>query len=146
MNLFFDTSALVKLFHRETGSDAVETAVLNPENHIWMLSLCRIEFMSALYRRFRSGELNAQQLDEAKNSFDLQLRTFNEQPMTETVLREAEILFLQWGKSQGLRTLDALQLGAFSLLQEKDWMFVCADVKLAAIARNAGFRVLEPID
>jgi len=37
MICFFDTSALVKLFHIEKGSDAVESIISNHENQIWAL-------------------------------------------------------------------------------------------------------------
>ncbi len=53
MNYFFDTSALVKLFHEETGSDIVEDLVNDQNNEIWVSELIRLEFLSSVYRRFR---------------------------------------------------------------------------------------------
>jgi len=62
MNLFLDTSALVKLFHEEEGSGVVTAWIKDPSNEIWMLDLARLEFTSALYRRFRSQEINEEKL------------------------------------------------------------------------------------
>ena len=57
MNLFFDTSALVKFFHKEAGSSKVEELILNNHNNVWIINLARIEFASALHRRYRNREL-----------------------------------------------------------------------------------------
>jgi len=54
MNLFFDTSALVKYYLPEIGSDRVESLVENQENTIWLSELLKVEFYSALFRRLRS--------------------------------------------------------------------------------------------
>ena len=47
MNLFFDTSALVKLFRKEEGSEVVTKLITAQENEVWILELVRIEFFSA---------------------------------------------------------------------------------------------------
>lgn len=50
MNLFFDTSALVKYFHEEAGTDTVTGIITDPDNKIFVSELVRIEFLSALHR------------------------------------------------------------------------------------------------
>ena len=35
MILFFDTSALIKLFHQEAGTEAITSMVRDPSNRIW---------------------------------------------------------------------------------------------------------------
>ena len=144
MNLFFDTSALVKLFHSERGSDIVADMVAKPDNRIWVLDLVRAEFSSALHRRYRNHEIEQSHLETALAGFDLQLRLFTVQPLGTPVLDEAILLLARYGKSKGLRTLDALQIGAFSLLQEEGWAFVCADKNLSSIAVYAGYEVIDP--
>lgn len=52
MKYFFDTSALVKLFQVEKGSEIVEEIVKDPDNDLWVLDLVRIEFLSSIYRRY----------------------------------------------------------------------------------------------
>jgi predicted nucleic acid-binding protein len=51
--LFFDTSALVKFFHREKGTDAVTSLLTDPDNSVWVSELAKLEFVGALYRRYR---------------------------------------------------------------------------------------------
>ena len=36
MNLFFDTSALVKFFHEEKGTDIVTDLILEQNNEVWI--------------------------------------------------------------------------------------------------------------
>ena len=50
----------------------------------------------------------------------------------------------RYGKTTGLKTLDALHLGAYSHLQDKGWVFVCADKSLVAAARHIGYEVIDP--
>ncbi|WP_273211874.1 type II toxin-antitoxin system VapC family toxin [Runella zeae] len=57
MNLFFDTSALVKYYLSEIGSDSVEKLIIEPTHQIWLSELVKTEFYSALLRRLRTREL-----------------------------------------------------------------------------------------
>jgi len=70
MKLFFDTSALVKFFHEEQGSETVTNLITSPNNEIWILELVRIEFFISLFRRFRNKEINDKQLEEAITGFE----------------------------------------------------------------------------
>ena len=67
MNLFFDTSALVKFFHQEKGTDIVTDLILEQNNEVWISELGRLEFVNAVFRRFRNKELDEEQL----NTLDL---------------------------------------------------------------------------
>ncbi len=60
MNIFFDTSALVKFFHEEPGTEKVTDLINNPGNNIFVSDLARLEFVSALYRRYRNNEIDEQ--------------------------------------------------------------------------------------
>ena len=78
MNCYFDTSALAKLFIQEKGTDTVTGLVLDRTNAVWVLDLARIEFHSALFRRYRAGELNDELLQIALNGFESQLKHVNQ--------------------------------------------------------------------
>jgi len=63
MKLFFDTSALVKYFHEEEGTAQITELISGSmNNEIWVLDLARIEFSSALYRKYRAKEIDDVQL------------------------------------------------------------------------------------
>jgi predicted nucleic acid-binding protein len=70
MNLFFDTSALVKLFHYEEGSEVVTNLVNSSENEIWVSELSKVEFISALLRRYRSKEITQEEINIAISGFE----------------------------------------------------------------------------
>ncbi len=42
MILFFDTSALVKFFHEEDGSEKVTEIITSRNNKIFVLDLCKL--------------------------------------------------------------------------------------------------------
>jgi len=148
MNLFFDTSALVKFFHDEEGSEAVTKLITSQENEIWGLELVRLEFMSALFRRFRNKEVKEvddRQLTEAISGFNEEIILFNVEPFRQAIIKEAESLVKKYWKTQGIRTLDALHLGAFSLIAEEEWGFVAADENLCKVVELIGFNAINPL-
>ncbi len=147
MNLFFDTSALVKFFHEEEGTERVTNLILDRNNQIWILELAKLEFKSSVFRRFRNRELTEEQLEQALTSFDNQLADFNVEPLARAVLDEADSLLKEYGKIHGLRTLDALHLGAFRLISEEhDWFFVASDNNLCDVTEAMGFEIINPLD
>lgn len=64
-----DTSALIKFFHEEPGTAIVTDLITDPENIIHVSDLVRIEFISALYRRYRNKEIDERALSEAISGF-----------------------------------------------------------------------------
>ena len=58
---FFDTSALVKIYHREEGSDFC-LKIYSSQSPIIVSELARVELLSALYRKHREKQLNAKAL------------------------------------------------------------------------------------
>jgi len=145
MNYFFDTSALAKLFHEETGSDIIEDLVNDQNNEIWVSELIRLEFLSSVYRRFRQEELSEEEVNNVIDDFDEQLQLFHMEPLGSGVVIESEQLMKEYGKTEGLRSLDALHLGACRLLAEQDWVFVCADSRLCDIASQCDIKVKNPV-
>lgn len=146
MKLFFDTSALVKFFHEEEGSPKVTELISLHGNEIWISELARIEFASAVFRRFRNNEIDEEKVNDALSGFDEQLFSFNIEPLGHAVMKEAESLLKEYGKAEGIRTLDALHLGTFNLISEKDWFFVAADENLCKVVRLLEHNAINPLD
>ncbi|MGK5094413.1 type II toxin-antitoxin system VapC family toxin [Deltaproteobacteria bacterium TL4] len=145
MNLFFDTSALIKIFHKEQHSDQVIGITRQTGNYIWVSELARIEFVSAVHRRFRMREITESDLHELLNRFNQEWPRFYVEPLGEGVLKEAESLLLEYGQSIGLKALDALHLATFNLISQRDWIFVVADTVLTKIAQKLGISIFEPL-
>jgi len=146
MTLFFDTSALIKFFHKEAGTDAVTGLILNEENKIWISEVAEVEFLSAIYRRFRNQEIDREKLEIAISAFEEQMESFDIEPLGNVTIKEAKILLNRYGKNFGLRTLDAFQLAAFTLISEDDWYFVTSDSRLYSIVVQMGFNSINPLN
>jgi len=144
--LFFDTSALVKFFHREKGTDVVVSLITDPGNSVWLSELARLEFVCAVYRRYRMKKIEEDQLLSALDGFSLEFSRFNTRKIGSAVLDEAETLVNRLGKSVGLRALDAIHLATFSLFNQFDEMpFVTTDEILLNAARSIGAKVINPL-
>lgn len=72
--------------------------------------------------------------------------SFNVEPLGQAIIREAESLMRKAGKRQGIRTLDALHIGTFTLISGDDWVFVAADKTLCGIIQSIGFKAINPIE
>lgn len=144
MKFFFDTSALVKFFYVESGTELVTQIMEHSLAEIWISDLARLEFTTALYRRYRNKSLDEIKLHTATTYFDKQLISFNIEPLNQLVIDEAGQLLKKYGKEYGLRTLDAFHLGTYSLISEEGWCFVTSDTVLADVAKLAGFLSLNP--
>ena len=144
---FVDTSALVKLYVRERGTDPM-LAIAAPAsgNQLTILSLAQVELRSAIRRRERAGDIASGTADRILELFQLHLQSrFTVQPVTHDLLELAADLV----DRRYLRALDALQLaGCLTLVNsslQSSPVFVSGDRELlaAAIAENAA--VFDPI-
>jgi predicted nucleic acid-binding protein len=146
MILFFDTSALVKFFHREVGTDVVVSLITDRENRVWLSELARLEFSCAVHRRYRMKEIREDQLEKALDGFSSECSRFSTRKIGSAVLDEAEALVNRLGKSVGLRALDAIHLATFSLFNQFDDMpFVATDEVLLNAALSIGAKVINPL-
>ena len=112
MNLFLDTNALIKLYHEETGSKALNELIeANADNLMITVSdLSKIEFCSALLRLVRTKELDLSAVNQIFDSFESDARAFNVINAENTVKSFAIQLLKFYAYEKSLRTLDALQL------------------------------------
>lgn len=135
---YIDTSALLKWYLPERGSDAFGAWIATQEDaRISMLS--RVEFRAALARKQRARELSSTDARRALDAFvaDLDAGTFLVHMLNEEHWLEAEGL-LQALPNVHLRTADALHLACARLNQVQ--FFATADAKLAAAARMLGMQ------
>jgi predicted nucleic acid-binding protein len=148
LTYFFDSIALVKLYHNERGSPQIGAIFDEPDRRIIISRLVGVEFHSALALKTRTGKLGPME------AAGLRLRFFDHVTSGAILLvsvREhhyvdAERLIVLYGDRKGLRTLDALQLAVVLEAQARLGLdaFVVSDTALAEIARTEGLLVLNP--
>lgn len=145
MNVFLDSSAIVKIFHVEEGSDIVMSIVDDEVISSWVCDLVRLEFSSAVMRRFRLGEIDSDQLHKARGSFETQWREFRAITVDTAVLSEAEKLLLSYGDRHNLKSLDAIHAAAYTLVCSDDAVFITADTDLENAVKDMGYRTYNPM-
>ena len=145
MIIFLDTSALAKLFQAEEGTHKVIEWV-NSAQKTTVLDLARLEFTSAIQRRYRNQELSSEDVSLIKEGFKERWDFFSVQPINRKVVDEAENLLNIYGSNFGLRSLDALHIAGFQLVAQEHWYFVAADKTLCKVIEDIGLNVLNPSD
>ena len=142
---YLDTSALVKLYVREPGTEQM-LRLANPSggNTLTILALTRVEFRAAVRRRERDGDVAREVADKLITRMEGHLTSlFVVQPLTDLVVQEAAALL----DRNALRAYDALQLAGCLLLHSKvgeQPTFVCADRQLIKAAEDEGLTVFDP--
>ena len=144
---YFDTSALLKLYIEEQGTEEVIRLVDDPiSSDMAIVGTTVLECRSAIRRRERSGEISEtdanQTIDRIENDV---VSRYLVQPLTEAVFNEARRL-IDVGP---LKALDALQLaGCLSIRTDvtPPLTFVCADTRLCEAAILEGVDTINPLD
>lgn len=143
--LFFDTSALVKRYYQEDGTEAVDALVEDDSSEVVITSLSVIETASAFRRKRNRDEIDPEDVDRLLGSFfDEALADFAILPMDESLSEFSLDLVLD----DDLRTLDSLQLSAALSLVTADSAprFVCADSDLVSVADRHGIGTVNPAE
>lgn len=146
MALFFlETSALVKLYVQEPGTDRLLPLITDqPENRFAVLAIAPVEVRSAIRRREQAGDIGAVDVIAILDSLRAHLETrFLKQVVNDAVIDTA----LEVIDRYALRAYDALQLAGCLLLSSlgvEVCMFVCSDHKLLEAAYAEQLRVFDP--
>lgn len=136
MILFCDTSALVKLYVREEGTDTVAAQAAASD----IVAVCRIawvEAMSAMARRAREEPNDAPAIDTARRRFAADWPQY----LALEVTRELVELAGDYVDTFALRAYAGVQLAAVQLVHREmpgEVKFACFDARLVKAARVLG--------
>jgi len=150
--LYLDSSALVKCYVREKGSEAV-LARLRSGERVYTSALSYFEVLPALARKVREGELELSAFQQARDNFqhdwlfslskievDVRLIGGLEELILKLPLRGADTVHLSavlWLRDAGMLGLDIA--GGDNVLD-----FGLADKKLRRAAEDCGLNVFDP--
>lgn len=140
--LYFDTSALVKLFVQEEGTENLIRYIdQQGKAELAMVSLAKVEFHSAVQRRFREGNIDQGERDTLMRSFETRTaQLFVTQPTNDAVISLSQFLLGEYP----LRAYDAIQLAGCLCLQSVSRVFVCCDQRLLSAAQSEGLTTYDP--
>ena len=145
---FFDTSAVAKHYHAETGTPKVDALLAVPGASQYISRLSVVEFHSVFARKVRTGELPAATFDTLARRFrkDVAAKRLQVVRLLVAHFQAAERLIRRLGTGQNVRTLDAIQLAVALGLNRpgRPVTFVCADLALCASAAAEGLTVVNP--
>ena len=136
MRVFFDSSAFVKRYVREDGSDAV----LDWCERADVLLLCVIalpELISAFCRLQREGRLDTGQYRRLKQDLLLDIADAQICELAPEVLRDS----IHTLEAHPLRAMDALHVAA--ALRSRADTFVSSDLRQCVAARGLGLAVVQ---
>jgi uncharacterized protein len=143
---YLETSALVKLYIREPGTDRLLQLASNlGENRFAVLALSQVEFRSAIRRRQRAGDIDSKIAGLVLDRFGQHLEArFLRQVLNDSVLDIASEMIDRYA----LRAYDAVQLAGCLALKTAMGAdppaFVCSDQQLLDAARSELLSVLDP--
>lgn len=142
MSYFFDTSALVKIYHKEEGSEKL-LGIYNGQEKISISELAKVELYSAIYRKYRVKEIDLETLNLLieKFNFDTEYR-YEILSFSSGVTEQALDFLSRYGESRGIKALDSLQRSFFEFYCEKGDTFVSSDTKLINIVNEEEMNVL----
>jgi predicted nucleic acid-binding protein len=152
---FLDTSALVKRYRRERGSDAIDALLAEQGRRIIFSDLSIIEFGSALSKKVREGEIIPEKYQRALGFFcqDIVTEIIHMEVLGDTDEALAVALIEKDVFRSNLRTLDSLQLAVIkrSAQSELDHVLCCrrdravSGVNLVACASRTRPKMTVPL-
>jgi predicted nucleic acid-binding protein len=144
MNLYLDTSAIIKRYINEPGTEDVR-AWIRAADFISTGLITRAETAAGLTRLQRRGIITNDDFRLALDQFRLDWAGYYRIPINEELIARADILACQ----HGLRGYDAVHLAAALIWQEALMLPITLatyDQKLADAGKKSGLSVLPEIN
>ncbi len=143
MPYFIDSSALIKRYHYETGTEVIDEIIEKEYSQIFISSVTLIEVIATLRRKVKERKISKNRFLKLKGVFlyDVE-KMYTLIPLDDSVLADA----LHIAEKYGCKSLDSLQLSSAlkAKLIEGEIIFVCADKQLLKYAKKEGFETLNP--
>jgi len=143
MFYFLDTSALVKRYHQELGTEVVDSLFTTADVSFVTCSFVLLETIVVLKKLRKKGFITAEEFNDAFWQFQTECESkIKIIDIYSFHIISARQLVLKYDFSAG----DALILAsATSMLREKP-VFVCADETLLRVAKESGLNTLNPAE
>jgi predicted nucleic acid-binding protein len=148
LRYFFDTSALVKNYHAESGSQEIQRILAESDSEFLISRLTTVEMLSGFASKVRTGVFTSTDFGILRRRFlgDVRSRLLIPIRMTNLHYQMAGELIGKHAMSRQFRTLDALQLAV--ALHVHQYLpidsFVCSDQRLCDVASLEGLAVIQP--
>jgi predicted nucleic acid-binding protein len=133
---YFDTSAFLKIYVKESGSNKARTAFKT--HNVVSSAILALECFSALSRRRQSNDFSETEFLKLQRVVRIGTRSVEQIRVSDEVLDGAEAIT----RRSAARALDAIHLSSARLFKEStniDLLFITSDKKQNAVALREGF-------
>jgi uncharacterized protein len=139
VKLFFDTSALLKKYIDEAGSENVDV-LIREATELYVSKLALVESVSALRRLVVERALSERDFSVLRREIETDFTYFEVIGIDDMVLNAAVDVIAKYQ----LKTLDAIQLASALRVGDRIDALVSCDEKLIACARKEKIRTINP--
>jgi predicted nucleic acid-binding protein len=147
MNLFLDTSAVVKIYHQEKGTEKFTQYLTEISEELFLTTsdITKIEIHSTFLKKYREKQIDDKSLAEIFRLIDKDFQKLNIITVDRFIKNIALSALDSLGLKYSLRSLDSLQLASaiFSNNYSQIDYFVSSDKKFLNIAKEF-FKILNP--
>jgi predicted nucleic acid-binding protein len=141
MNLYFDTSALVKKYIHEKGTEKVD-GLMNDAGNVIVSAITSIEVYSTFKRLLTEKAIDSKEYKFLIDEFEFDNQFYTRIDIDDLITENAKMMIEKYQ----LKSLDSVQLGtALSLKDEIDYFIVCDD-KIIKSGKKEGLNIINPID
>ncbi len=139
MNLFIDTSALIKKYIDEPGSGHIDK-IMNEAEQIFISAITEVETFSTFKRLLIENVIDGNDYKILKNEFETDYQYYTHVNFDVSISNNAKLLIEKYQ----LKSLDSIQLGTAILLKDEIDFFVVCDDKLIKSGRKEGLKIINP--
>jgi predicted nucleic acid-binding protein len=138
MKVFFDTSSLFKLYHKEDGTDELMSLFTEIGIEvIYLAEITKIEFSSVVWKKCRKNEIDENSASQLIEKFEKDSVRYSYVSEGQVLRQKAqELIGKHWRK--GLRTLDSIQLASAMKVKDQIELFLTSDKLLSEISQIEG--------
>ena len=138
MKVFFDTSSLFKLYHKESGTqELMDFFNNNSIETIYLAEIAKIEFSSTIWKKCRKKDLDETIAKKLIEKFHIDSIKYSYVPDTSRLKTLASELIAKYWK-KGLRTLDSLQLASGLIVKNEIEYYFTSDNILKELSEAEG--------
>jgi uncharacterized protein len=138
MNIFCDTSALIKKYVSEKGSAEFD-AIINRADAVYLSAITEIETVSTFRRLLSDHVIDREDYRVLVDEFEFDCRYYSMMPFNEQVVKNA----LRAIDAYQLKILDSIQLGTAIMVKDEIDCIVACDGKLIQAASREKIKVIN---
>ncbi|HEX2202916.1 MAG TPA: type II toxin-antitoxin system VapC family toxin [Longimicrobium sp.] len=145
--VFLDTSALVKAYVEERGTESVRGLLARGDTELFLSKHVALETLATFAYKLRDQQITTRRYREIRADFYATYQRYNVVPVTDDTIETAIDLADQHRKL-GVGSVDLIHVATALEIQarvpETPLTIICADRSMRLLARAAGFEVFDP--